>query len=433
MALQLPQTLLSQVANFGQQPMQNLQQGLLTPVQVAAQQPAGIGALVSGLGGMFGIDTRSPAQIQQAELAKLKRAEQMASLEQTGQGLQQSSYALRKAANLGEQGRELIRQRDIGLISDAELVDKANAVANTRNEVVINKTLNAYEKALKSGNQTVINTLEERLLNAGVEVTQLEARREAAAKEGGRIAPPTLIAQLESLAASGDMLAKSHLENISGGSPQQASVNSALSYVKDQVKPKAASYLTANDFANADSLANAQQAALMNGDVGVAGQLGQMREQVLASEVNLNAADVVEIATAVNPNYKDIKQRQLSLGQAKELLMLPGAAGSAELARRSISDIQRSDAKSLEAMRQFARSASIDQRIRDSLNMFVSGELSDATTQDYINIADKLSQYYTNQINQTALQLLQSGNKEDIAAGTALLNINSSSKIKFLD
>ena len=55
MALQLPQTLLSQVANFGQQPMQNLQQGLLTPVQVAAQQPAGIGALVSGLGGMFGV------------------------------------------------------------------------------------------------------------------------------------------------------------------------------------------------------------------------------------------------------------------------------------------------------------------------------------------------------------------------------------------
>ena len=46
MALQLPQSLLTQVSNFGQQPMQNLQQGLLTPVQIAAQQPAGIGAIV---------------------------------------------------------------------------------------------------------------------------------------------------------------------------------------------------------------------------------------------------------------------------------------------------------------------------------------------------------------------------------------------------
>ena len=71
MALQLPQTLLSQVANFGQQPMQNLQQGLLTPVQVAAQQPSGIGALVSGLGGMFGVDTRSPQQQEQAMLRGL--------------------------------------------------------------------------------------------------------------------------------------------------------------------------------------------------------------------------------------------------------------------------------------------------------------------------------------------------------------------------
>lgn len=425
MALQIDPQLIGNLSNFGRQPAQQLRQGLLTPVQMAPQD-----LLAKNIVGMFGGDTRTAAEI---ELAKLKEAEQMASLEQFGQQASQKAYALREAAGLGDVGRDLIKQRDVGLMSDADLVKNVEGVKQSRRDVEINKALLAYEKALKAGDTKRADSLENLLVSAGVDVAKLDERRKAAISEDARVAPPTLVNQLQSLAAAGDTIAQSYLENVSGAAPSETAINSALTYIKGQNKPQDVAYLKPEAFASADGLAEAQQTALMNNDVGVAAQLGQMREQMLANEVNLNAADVVEIASAVNPNYKDIKQRQLSLGQAKELLMLPGAAGSAELARRSISDIQRSDAKSLEAMRQFARSASIDQRVRDSLNMFVNGEFSDATKQDYINIADKLTQYYSNEINQTALQLLQSGNKEDAAAGTALLRINTPGGIKFLD
>jgi hypothetical protein len=109
MALQLPQSLLTQVSNFGQQPMQNLQQGLLTPVQIATQQPAGIGAIVSGLGGMFGIDTRSPAQLEQA------------------QRQQQKEYVAGNLSTLGEQGTEIQRQVDLGLLTPAQAQQRVEA------------------------------------------------------------------------------------------------------------------------------------------------------------------------------------------------------------------------------------------------------------------------------------------------------------------
>jgi hypothetical protein len=60
MALRFSEGLLSGLRNFGQQPMAQLNASLAQPVNTSQ-------ALAASLGGMFGVDMRSPAAIQQAE------------------------------------------------------------------------------------------------------------------------------------------------------------------------------------------------------------------------------------------------------------------------------------------------------------------------------------------------------------------------------
>jgi hypothetical protein len=184
MALQLPQTLLSQVANFGQQPMQNLQQGLLTPVQIAAQQPAGVGALVSGLGGMFGVDTRSPQQLAQAEAAKLKEAQQRAALEASGQQASQAAFALKEAAALGAVGRDLIKKRDLGLISDAQLVNQVEQIKRAEANAARTQQKESLEVMLQEAVSTnastqTIRELEKQVLAMGGTAEQIRSAKAA--------------------------------------------------------------------------------------------------------------------------------------------------------------------------------------------------------------------------------------------------------------
>ena len=444
MALQLPQSLLTQVSNFGQQPMQNLQQGLLTPVQIATQQPAGIGAIVSGLGGMFGIDTRSPQQLQAEKL-------KMAELEQFGQDAQRRAYAASQAVKLGQVGegaspaqredamrtaelsRELIKQRDLGLITDEELLGKVESVKSSKREVALNATLSEYQKSVAEGNTARAESIKNNLINAGVPLTDIDARREQAIKSLPKAAPPTLLSGLRTLATSGDLVAQSHLESISSGEPAVTQINSALSYLNSQSKPKDVAYLNPESFNSVEGLTQARQTALQNGDVAIAAQLGTLREELVANKVDLNAGQVIELASALNPNFGEIRERQLSLSQAQALLDIGQGAGVSELIIRSVSDIQRSDAKALAAMEKFARSASIDQRIRSSLSMFIRGELDDATKEDYRNISKSLNEFYASELDNTAMQLLQSPNAEDQAAGAALLGYNSDSDIVFYD
>jgi hypothetical protein len=436
MALQLPQSLLTQVSNFGQQPMQNLQQGLLTPVQIATQQPAGIGAIVSGLGGMFGIDTRSPQQLQAEKL-------KMAELEQFGQDAQKRAYAASQAVKLGQVGegatqaqredamrtaelsRELIKQRDLGLITDEELLGKVELVKSSKREVALNATLSEYQKSVAAGNIERAESIKRNLINAGVPLADIDARREQAMKSLPKAAPPTLVSGLRTLATSGDMVAQSYLETLSSGELGATQINSALSYLNSQSKPKNVAYLNPESFNSVEGLTQARQTALQNGDVAIAAQLGAMREELVANKVDLNASEVIELASALNPNYSEIKERQLSLSQALTLLEGPSGAGVSELIIRSVSDIQRSDAKALAAMEKFTRSGSFDQRFNASLSMFITGELDNATIEDYKNIATGLNKFYTNELDNTAMQLLQSQNAEDQAAGAALLGYNS--------
>jgi len=64
MALRFSEGLLSGLRNFGQQPMQQLQRTLGEPPQPVTTS----GAMSQALGGMFGVDMRSPAAIQQEQL-----------------------------------------------------------------------------------------------------------------------------------------------------------------------------------------------------------------------------------------------------------------------------------------------------------------------------------------------------------------------------
>jgi hypothetical protein len=170
MALQLPQSLLTQVSNFGQQPMQNLQQGLLTPVQIATQQPAGIGAIVSGLGGMFGIDTRSPAQLEQA------------------QRQQQKEYVANNLSALGTQGTEIQRQVDLGLLTPAqaqqqvEALNKAQATAERRTQQE-SLELGLQEAVANNASVDTITALEKQLLAMGATSEEIRS-----AKSAGRTA-----------------------------------------------------------------------------------------------------------------------------------------------------------------------------------------------------------------------------------------------------
>lgn len=150
--------------------MQNLQQGLLTPVQIAAQQPAGIGAIVSGLGGMFGIDTRSPAQLEQA------------------QRQQQKEYVAGNLSTLGEQGTEIQRQVDLGLLTPAQAQQRVEAVKTTQ-ATAERKTrqesleLNLQDAIANNASVDTITTLEKQLLALGTTSEEIRS-----AKSAGRTA-----------------------------------------------------------------------------------------------------------------------------------------------------------------------------------------------------------------------------------------------------
>ena len=166
MALQLPQSLLTQVSNFGQQPMQNLQQGLLTPVQIATQQPAGIGAIVSGLGGMFGIDTRSPAQLEQA------------------QRQQQQEYVAGTLTSLGEPGKEIQRQLDLKIITPAQAQQRVESL-KTAQATAERKTqkesleLTLQEASANNASVDTVTTLEKQLLALGATSEEIRSAKTA--------------------------------------------------------------------------------------------------------------------------------------------------------------------------------------------------------------------------------------------------------------
>ena len=167
MALQLPSSLLTQVANFGQQPMQNLQQGLLTPVQMAAQ-PGGVGAITAGLGGMLGLDMRTPEQKEQqmlkgidfnnpADLAKLSEYYK-------AQGDVASAYKYSQRAATVKQAQAAAAEKQ-----------KTEETKSLAQQGLVNLT-RAYQS---NSTPTELQAIEDNLLKIGVDAKEIESARDA--------------------------------------------------------------------------------------------------------------------------------------------------------------------------------------------------------------------------------------------------------------
>jgi len=119
---------------------------------------------------MFGIDTRSPAQLEQA------------------QRQQQKEYVAGKLSTLGEQGTEIQRQVDLGLLTPAQAQQRVEAVKTTQ-ATAERKTrqesleLNLQDAIANNASVDTITTLEKQLLALGTTSEEIRS-----AKSAGRTA-----------------------------------------------------------------------------------------------------------------------------------------------------------------------------------------------------------------------------------------------------
>ena len=119
---------------------------------------------------MFGIDTRSPAQLEQA------------------QRQQQKEYVAGNLLTLGEQGTEIQRQVDLGLLTPAQAQQRVEAVKTTQ-ATAERKTrqesleLNLQEAVANNASVDTITTLEKQLLALGTTSEEIRS-----AKSAGRTA-----------------------------------------------------------------------------------------------------------------------------------------------------------------------------------------------------------------------------------------------------
>ena len=165
MALQIDPQLIGNLSNFGRQPAQQLRQGLLTPVQMAPQD-----LLARNIVSLFGGDPRTAAEI---EAAKVKQ-----------QRTQATQIANEQAGLLGEAGAELLRQRDAGLLSNADVI---NSVATVQKQQAaaqakgIKQTglANLRDAVANSASPSEIATIERQLLSVGATAAELESARDS--------------------------------------------------------------------------------------------------------------------------------------------------------------------------------------------------------------------------------------------------------------
>ena len=215
MALRLSEGLLSGLRNFGQQPMAQLNQSLAQPVNTSQ-------ALASSLGGMFGVDMRSPAAIANTELStalsgspedQKKAAQRLASL-----GYSEQAIQLLESANAAEQEIALKQQQEAAVKSN---IDRATAFKLPQETIdsyaaggIDEKTFNALIKDArdKTAAANINKATNERQIRA--QITYAE-RFEA---------PPSIVAQIK----NGDFVGDTELlQDTLKGKADNKSVNNS--------------------------------------------------------------------------------------------------------------------------------------------------------------------------------------------------------------
>ena len=164
MALQIDPQLIGNLSNFGRQPVQQLRQGLLTPVQMAPQD-----LLARNVVSLFGGDPRTAAEV---EAAKVKQ-----------QRAQATEIANQQAGLLGEAGQELLRRRDAGLLTNADVINSVAAVqkqqASDQAKGIKQMGLaNLRDAIANSASPLEIATIESQLLSVGATQDEIEKARD---------------------------------------------------------------------------------------------------------------------------------------------------------------------------------------------------------------------------------------------------------------
>jgi len=164
MALQIDPQLIGNLSNFGRQPAQQLRQGLLTPVQMAPQD-----LLARNVVSLFGGDPRTAAEV---EAAKVKQ-----------QRAQATEIANQQAGLLGEAGQELLRRRDAGLLTNADVINSVAAVqkqqASDQAKGIKQMGLaNLRDAIANSASPLEIATIESQLLSVGATQDEIEKARD---------------------------------------------------------------------------------------------------------------------------------------------------------------------------------------------------------------------------------------------------------------
>jgi hypothetical protein len=215
MALRLSEGLLSGLRNFGQQPMAQLNQSLAQPVNTSQ-------ALASSLGGMFGVDMRSPAAIANTELStalsgspedQKKAAQRLASL-----GYSEQAIQLLESANAAEQEIALKQQQEAAVKSN---IDRATAF-NLPQETIDSYAAGGIdEKTFNS----LIKDARDKTAAANINKTTNERQIRAQTTYAERFeAPPSIVAQIK----NGDFVGNTELlQDTLKGKADNKSVNNS--------------------------------------------------------------------------------------------------------------------------------------------------------------------------------------------------------------
>jgi glutaredoxin-related protein len=215
MALRLSEGLLSGLRNFGQQPMAQLNQSLAQPVNTSQ-------ALASSLGGMFGVDMRSPAAIANTELStalsgspedQKKAAQRLASL-----GYSEQAIQLLESANAAEQEIALKQQQEAAVKSN---IDRATAFKLPQETIDSYAAGGIDEKTFN----TLIKDARDKTAAANINKATNERQIRAQITYAERFeAPPSIVAQIK----NGDFVGDTELlQDTLKGKADNKSVNNS--------------------------------------------------------------------------------------------------------------------------------------------------------------------------------------------------------------
>jgi len=363
-----------------------------------------------GLGGMLGTDMRSTGD---------KSAEIMA------RALQSSDTAmLRKLASemakIGDQANA------VELINRANEIDKT-AQTNLARNADIKAAIAAIQQGVASGR--IPRDVASALLQSAA-TGKLDSK-EAAKYASGQVdfgsykgdtskvtsvreVPPALVNQLR--ARKDDPIAKIHLETLTPSDPNakidRGAIAAATTYLSKAAEGEGmewAKKFTTGDWSSIEGLRDIRIEALKNDEPELANAIANQIEDLTAEG---RGVDVTKAAAAMNEamagGFDEIKRIRNLASQFRSFGDLE-AAGLPAIRERLTSALASDDVRALAAFNMFLQSKSVYRRIADNLSKWATGDVSDATVQDYKNIMSAMEEFMRQEVSTGVKNLRAAG------------------------